>query len=182
MSKPSADKQAKTFPVGTVVAAHGLDGTIKVRPLTQSPEMLLSVKQLISSGNAEKKPDTFTVRSVTLDKRMLYYRLHNYNTRSEAESLIGTFLEAPDNQIEPLEEDEFWVEDLIGCEVVDAGGQAIGHIKSVALSGTPVLEIVPTSAPEKLILIPFIEQFVPVVDIKAGRITVSAIPGLLEPQ
>jgi 16S rRNA processing protein RimM len=59
----------------------------------------------------------------------------------------------------------------------------VGEIVSIIPGGTDILEIKPIGATDgKTILVPFVKDLVPVVDMKARRVEIKALPGLLEPQ
>jgi 16S rRNA processing protein RimM len=68
---------------------------------------------------------------------------------------------------------------LVGCQVFDAAGLDLGEVTDVVhLPSQDLLSV--TSASGREFMIPFIEQFVPEVDIAAKRIQVTPPPGLLD--
>ena len=88
--------------------------------------------------------------------------------RNEAEKLTNTELFAPREALPPLEEEEFYLTDLIGLKARNEAGVEIGSITAVHdYGGGPSLEISPGA-----LLVPFTRAAVPVVDIAAGHVTV----------
>jgi 16S rRNA processing protein RimM len=105
------------------------------------------------------------------------------NDRNAVEHLEGAKVYCKESELLPLEEEEFWVTDLVGMDVVTTGGAEVGKVISVIAAGNDLLEIEPVGgAGGKTILVPFVKDMVPVVDSKNKRIEVVDVPGLLEPQ
>jgi 16S rRNA processing protein RimM len=86
----------------------------------------------------------------------------------------GTWLEVPRERLPPPGKDEFYVFQLIGLEVVEAGGRALGRVRDVTPGvANDVLELDSCTA------LPLVEDCVLAVDLDAGRILVA--PGFVEP-
>ena len=171
-----------SFPVGTVVGFLGLAGDVKVRPSTNNPELLSDIKQ-VRAVLDDKKVVILKVRSLRLEKRMLIMRFKDHADRTAVEYLEDANLFAAQAELLPLEEEEFWVKDLVGVDVFTTTGDFVGKVVSIVYSGNDLLEIKRDGAEDnKTILVPFVKDLVPLVDLKKGRIEVSAIEGLLEPQ
>jgi 16S rRNA processing protein RimM len=175
------------FPVGVVVGFQALAGEVKVTPSTNNPELLTDlhdVRVQYAAGLAPlEAPAILTVRSVRVDKRMLLLKFNEYNDRTAVEHLEGANLFTTKEQLLPLEEEEFWVEELVGMSAFTTDGKQIGTICSIITGSTDLLEITPIeSAGSKTILVPFVKKIVPLVDRHNRRVEIDAIPGLLEPQ
>ena len=95
-----------------------------------------------------------------------------------AEALRGVVLVAPAD--EELDGEGFYPEDLRGLEVVDGQGERLGAVKDLHLRpAQDLLEVTTTAGHD--VLVPFVEELVPHVDLEAGQVTVTAPAGLLEP-
>ncbi|MBY0550987.1 MAG: ribosome maturation factor RimM [Candidatus Obscuribacterales bacterium] len=173
----------KNFLVGRIVGFHGLSGEVKVRPATNNPELLLSVTSM-RTGNTPHFPSVdLEVDSLVFDKRMLYVCFKGFEDRTSVEHLEGADLFAAEAELEPLEEEEFWVKDLVGLEVFTTEGKLVGRVVDIIYGGNDILEIKGADhPPEKSILIPFVKSLVPAVDLKAKRVEIVDVPGLLEAQ
>ena len=99
--------------------------------------------------------------------------------RNAIEVLRNTLLMADiDMEQEAEYEDEYHVQQLIGCQVIDADGNLLGKLSDVLnLPGQDVLAV---KTPRGEVLIPFVLEFVPEIDIAAKRIVVTPPAGLLE--
>lgn len=165
------------FLVGTVVGFQGLGGEVKVRTSTNSPDLLLDIRTVRVGQQILK------VRNARIDKRMLLLSFTEFPDRTSVEHLEDAKLYCKESELLPLEEEEFWVSDLVGIEVFTTGGTKVGKVVSVVSTGSDILEVQPEGATDgKTILVPFVKDIVPTVDMKGKRIEVVDIPGLLEPQ
>jgi 16S rRNA processing protein RimM len=176
------------FPVGVVVGFHALAGEVKVKPSTNNPELLAdlrSVRVQYAAGLAPAdSPSILKLRSVRIDRKMLLIKFKGLDDRTAVEHLEGARLFTRREELLPLEEEEFWVQDLVGMEVFTTRGEHVGIVSSIIGGATDLLEIRPALAADdnKTILIPFVKSLVPTVDMEKRRIEVDPIEGLLEPQ
>ena len=77
------------------------------------------------------------------------------------------------DQLPPPNEDEFYYDDLVGLEAVDADGAPLGRVVSLMNHGAgDVLEIAPVGGGETLLL-PFTKGVAPRIDFDAGRIVIE---------
>ena len=104
-------------------------------------------------------------------------RLDGYNSRNEIEALIGAEIYTQKSQLRELDEDEWWFGDLVGLTAYTTGGEKIGVVSAIVDTGNYLLEI---ESNGKTFLVPFVKELVPLVDIKAKRLEIEALPGLLE--
>lgn len=83
-----------------------------------------------------------------------------------------------DDAIKKLSKDEFLIEDLIDCKVYLENGDMIGTICAISTnSGQDILNI--KNPFGKVDLVPFVNEFFPVVDIENKKIIIKPIEGLL---
>lgn len=167
-----------SFPVGKIVGFHGLRGDVKIRPQTNNPTLLLDIDDVeLVSREGRKK---LIVKEMKLEKRMLIAKFDGYPDRTSVEPFLDATLFTSPDQLNELEEDEWWVTDLVGLPVFTTGGKEVGTISSVIGGNSELLEVSPPDR-DGTILIPFVKALVPTVDMKRGRVEVVDLPGLLEP-
>jgi 16S rRNA processing protein RimM len=112
-------------------------------------------------------PRAIARRAGTRDKPII--RLEGCASREDAEALRGAELSVP---APPLEDDEYWAADLVGCEVVD-GGRMVGVVaRMIALPSCEALEVGD-------LLIPMVRDAIRSIDVDARRIDVDM--GFVEP-
>jgi 16S rRNA processing protein RimM len=178
------DLASYTFPVGNVVGFHALAGEVKVRPVTNNLDLLVKLKS-VKADIADKDATTtaLSISSIRIDRQMVFLKFQGLNDRTSVEHLAGAKLFAKESELAPLKKEQFWVKDLIGMKAYTTGGQLIGTICDIIPGFTDILEIEPAvSAGGKTILVPFTTPLVPHVDQAAGRVEITELEGLLEPQ
>jgi len=150
---------------GRVGRPHGLDGSFHV---TQPQPLLLDAgRTLLVNGREEE-----IVRRAGTDARPIV-RLASCTTRAQAEALRGSDLLVPRDEAPPLEEDEWWPEQLEGCAVHD-GEREVGEVRRLlALPSCEVLEVVRSKGAGGELLVPLIRDAVRSVDVDARRIDVD---------
>jgi len=120
---------------GVVGRPHGLDGSFHV--VSPRPALLALGTTVRAAGREAE-----IVRRAGTDDRPIV-RLDGVDTREAADALRGTELLVPRSVAPPLEDDEWWAEDLVGCRVVD-GERALGRvIRLMPLPSCEVLEVAP---------------------------------------
>ncbi len=149
---------------GRVGRPHGLDGSFHVSGA--SPALLVLGRRVMVGGRELE----IVRRSGLADKPIL--RLEGCAGRTAAEELRGEELLVPRSAAPPLEEDEWWAEELEGCRVHD-GAREVGEVRRLqALPSCEVLEIARAGGGPDL-LVPLIRDAVRGVDVEARRIEVD---------
>ncbi|MGD9682717.1 MAG: ribosome maturation factor RimM [Candidatus Obscuribacterales bacterium] len=166
------------FLIGEVVGFRGLRGEIKIRPGTNNPSLLLPVEQ-VEIETSGKPRQLVGVKSIALDRRILMMILDEYPDRTAVEKLKGARLYCQASCLAPLDTDEWWVDDLIGLKAFTSKGEHIGTVCEVYGERGDFLEIL-LSDSNKKVLVPFVKEIVPLVDVKSGRLEIEALPGLLD--
>ena len=156
--------------MGVFGAPQGVRGEVRVKSLTGEPGAIGGYGPLTDKGG--KRAFAFeSLRPVKDD--MLVARLAGVSTREAAETLKGVELFARRDQLPPPNEDEFYYDDLVGLEAVDAEGAPLGRIVSLMnYGGGDVLEIAPAQGGETLLLA-FTKRVAPSIDFEAGRIVIE---------
>ena len=156
--------------LGVFGAPQGVRGEVRVKSLTADPGAIGAYGPLTDKERAR----TFVFESLRpLKDDMLVARLAGVSTRTAAEALKGAEIFARRDQLPPPAHDEFYYDDLIGLEAVDAEGAPIGRVVSLMNYGAgDVLEIAPAQGGETLLL-PFSRRVAPRIDFDAGRIVIA---------
>jgi 16S rRNA processing protein RimM len=145
---------------GRIGRPHGLDGSFHV---TRPRPALLPLGGEVRIGEDAHE----IVRRAGTDDRLIL-RLDGVDDRPAVEALRGCDLMVLRTAAPPLDEGEYWAEDLQGCEVVTTDGRALGVVEALrALPSCEVLEV-------GELLVPMVGDAVRAVDIAARRIVVDA--------
>jgi 16S rRNA processing protein RimM len=100
----------------------------------------------------------------------LLLKLKGITRRIDADPLVGSAVHVRREDLDPPAEGEFFHGDLVGLEAFTPEGKRLGVIEEVWSTG-PVPNLCIRDGKEEL-LVPFAEEFVPKVDLAAGRVTV----------
>jgi 16S rRNA processing protein RimM len=149
---------------GLVGRPHGLDGSFYVREPT--PQLLDEGTQVRVGGSESR-----IVRRAGDDRRPIV-RLDGYDGRDAVEAVRGEALMVARDEAPQLEEDEWWEDDLVGCEVKD-GERRIGTVRRLlGLPSVDVLEVERADAAGEL-LVPLVTEAVRSVDIERKLVDVD---------
>ncbi|WP_371037217.1 ribosome maturation factor RimM [Rhodosalinus sp. FB01] len=162
--------------VGAIAGAYGVQGEVRLKSFTAEPEAVASYGPLVTEDGARR----FEVTPLGRVKNALRVRLSGVRTKEEADALRGTRLYVPRARLPDLPEDEFYHADLIGLDVLDTGGAALGRVKAVQDHGAGALLEVIVPGARQTVLLPFTRAAVPTVDLAAGRIVADPPEGLFE--
>ncbi len=160
--------------VGRIVGAHGVHGEIKVRILTDFPERFTPGALLYLENESFQRE----VVSARPHKGMLLIKLSGFQNRTAVEPLRGKHLFIAREEAMPLEEDEYYEDELVGLMVETVEGDLLGELMEVMWTGANEVYIV--RGPRGEILIPAIAQVVQDVDLDQGIMRVALLPGLVD--
>ena len=177
----SLREQIARFCVGVITAAHGLDGRVRVRTLTERPESLAAYGPL----SDERGTRTFALTVVGQVRGQAIARIAGVESRGAAEALRGTRLHASRAALPATDSDEYYHGELVGLAVERWDGTRLGTVKAIHDFGAgEVLEVErPRTASGKgggSFMIPFTRRAVPEMDLKGGRLVVDPPAGLDE--
>ena len=163
--------------VGRIGRAHGVLGEATIEVRTDVPDERFFVGANLVTDPAERGP--LTVLSLRDHNGTLLLKFKEASDRNEIEKLRDTILYSEiDMNEEHQHEDEFHVQQLLDCEVVTQDGFLIGTVTDVInLPGQDVLAVAGENGE---VLIPFVIEIVPEIDLEKMRITVIPPPGLLD--
>lgn len=163
--------------VGRIGRPHGIRGEVTVEPRTDEPDERFAPGSTLMRAGTDS---TLSVARSHWHSGRLLIHFDGIDDRSAAEGLRGTLLEVEraDDAV-PAEEDEYYDSALIGCEVVTLAGEAVGIVAEVAhLPAQDLLVVARASGAE--VLVPFVSEIVPEVDMPARRILIDPPPGLID--
>ena len=163
--------------VGRIGRAHGVLGEATIEVRTDVPDERFYIGAKLFTDPEKFGP--LTIASARDHNGILLLKFEGVNTRSEVEALRDTLLKAEiDMSQENQHEDEFHVQQLIGLTVVTENGEEVGQITDVLnLPGQDVLVV---AAGEREVLIPFVLEIVPEINLETGVITIVPPEGLLD--
>ena len=151
---------------GFVGRAHGLDGSFYVA----APEEELLDGAEVLQVDGEDFERAITRQAGTAAKPIL--RLEGVTDRNGADAIRGKELTVGEDQLPPLEENEYLATDLAGCAVVSAGGRELGTVEGI--TAYPSCEVLDVAGSDGPLLIPMVRDAIVSIDTAAKRIVVDA--------
>ena len=159
--------------VGRINAAWGIKGHVKVTPYGSNPSLFVRGATVLVNDAPTR------ILDVATPKGFPCVLFEGYEDRTAAESLAGVELEVEEHELPPLPEGEYYVDDLVGLEVVTTDGESVGALAEVLRTGANDVYLV-RRADGGEALIPAIADVVQRVDLEARRVVIEPLPGLLD--
>ena len=169
MSRP-ATAPDRLILMGVFGAPQGVRGALRVKSLTRDLKAIGAYGAL-TDGKRARHFAFDSLRPIKDD--MLVAQVAGVLTREAAAALTGVEIFARRDQLPPPNDEEFYYDDLIGLNAVDAAGGQLGRVVAVSNYGAgDILEIAPAGGGETLLL-PFTKRVAPTIDFDAGRIVIE---------
>ncbi|WP_269623793.1 ribosome maturation factor RimM [Prochlorococcus marinus] len=166
--------------IGEIVAPQGLRGDIRIKPSSDFPERFTKPgKRWIQKTN--ELPTEIKLKKGTLvpGKSIYVLSIEGVSNRSSAEEIIGWKLVIPVDSRPTLNKDEYHYFDLIGLEARKGPQMTlIGYVTDLIKGGNDLLEIELVEG--KKVLVPFVKEIVPEIEIREKWLLINPPPGLLE--
>ena len=155
--------------MGAILGAHGIKGDVKVKSFAAKPAAIADYGPLTDT----KHKRSFELSIVGAAKGVLIGRIAGITDRNAAEALKGVELFVDRERLPaPDDPEEYYLADLIGLTAFDGKGTKLGEIVSVDNYGAGDLLLVVPEGGEGFV-VPFAKAFVPVVDVKGGRVVLD---------
>ena len=163
--------------VGVITSTHGVRGEVKVFPTTDDAKRFKKLKTVILDTG--KGQTTLEIEQVKFFKNMVILKFDGVDTMNEVEGWRQKDLLITRDQAIPLEEDEFFITDLIGLNVVTDEEETLGTLTDVMETGANDVYCVKTPEGKELLL-PAIRDCILDVDLDKEEMLVHVLPGLLD--
>ena len=165
----------KYIECGKIINTHGCKGGLKIEPWCNTSKDFSELKRLFICQQNEFIE--YTVTKSSIFKQFIVLELAEITDMDNAISLKGTVLYALREDFN-LSENEFFLADLIGIDVIDSNnGTIYGKVKDIINRGASDIYVIDTPKGERMI--PAVKEFIISVDINKG-IFVHVIDGLLD--
>ena len=162
--------------VGSRVRPHGVKGEVRFLSLSGLMGRFAPGLSMVWRGPAS--PDrALTVGSVREQGDTVFARFSEIPDRTAAEALAGGSLWAPPDTSPPLEPGTYYHHQLIGMRVLDEAGAGLGTLTGILSGPHDNYEV--AMADGRRFLVPAVADYVREVDVKARRMVIRPVPGLI---
>lgn len=162
--------------VGVISSTHGLRGEVKVFPTTDTAERFKILKKVTLDTGKEKL--NWEIQSVRFFKQFVIVKFKGIDNINDVEKYKGKSLFVAREDAVELEEDEYYIGDLIGMDVYTEDGEKFGVLKDVMETGANEVYII-DSEKHGEVLLPAIHDCVLEIDVEEKRMTVHLMEGLI---
>lgn len=163
--------------VGVISSTHGVRGEVKVFPTTDDVKRFKRLKEILLDTGKELL--TLEIENVKFFKQFAILKFKGLDSINDIEKYKGKSLLVRREHAVKLKRNEYFVADLLGCEVVDEENKRLGVLEDVIETGANDVYMV--KSPEgKELLFPAIKECVRRVSIEERQIQVHIMPGLLD--
>ncbi|MFH8348721.1 ribosome maturation factor RimM [Streptomyces sp. NPDC018045] len=164
--------------VARIGRAHGIKGEVTVEVRTDEPELRLAPGAVLATDPPATGP--LTIETGRVHSGRLLLRFEGVRDRTGAEALRNTLLIAEvDPEEVPEDPEEFYDHQLVDLDVVTRDGTEIGRIAEI--SHLPYQDLLIVRRPDGgEIMIPFVSEIVPEIDLAEQKAVIDPPPGLLD--
>lgn len=166
------------FRIGIYSNTHGIRGEIKVLPTTEDISRFDYLKKLVMDCGKEGMKE-FEVEGVKYFKNTVILKLTGIDNINDIEKYKGAELYVTRENAIPLDEDEFYIADILGAVVVSDEGSELGKLIDVMQTGANDVYVVKLKNGKEG-LFPAIPDCIKDVDVENKKLTVHVMPGLLD--
>lgn len=162
--------------VGVITHTHGVRGEVKVFPTTDDVNRFKKLKQVILDTGKETMP--LEIQSVKFFKQFVILKFKGIDNINDIEKYKRCSLYVTREHAVPLEEDEYFIADMIGMEVCTEDGNIFGTLKDVIETGANDVYVI-ENAEHGEVLVPAIKECIRSVDIEKGQMMIHLMDGLI---
>lgn len=166
----------KLLQVGVIISTHGIRGEVKVFPTTDDPKRFKKLKQVILDTGKEKRD--LEVESVKFFKQFVILKFKGIDNINEVERYKRCPLLVTRDHAVPLQEDEYFIADMIGMQVVTEDGAVFGTLKDVIETGANDVYIIESSEHGE-VLVPAIKECILDINIEEQKMQIHLMDGLI---
>lgn len=183
MPQTSSESSQRPHPdylvLGEILRPHGVRGELRMRIITDFPERLpeLDIVYLAKSPDAEGV-HPYQLMSVRFHQEYALLQFDEIQDRDAADLLRGQFVLIDLANAVPLENDEYYLYQIIGLQVKTEAGQVLGNVTDILETGANDVYIVQSETFGEL-LIPAHDETIIEIDFDTEVITVRLPEGLL---
>ena len=162
--------------LGKVTKPHGIQGEVKVYPYSGEPENFLQYSSILLAADEDSELVPCRIKRARVQKNSVLLMLDISSSRNDAEALVHSLVYLHEDNLPGLGQDQFYLRDLEGKQMVTEQGQVIGRVTAF-LTGSGQ-DIARVKNGDQEYMIPMVPEFL--IAIEEDEVRVSLPPGLLE--
>lgn len=162
----------KKIIVGKIINTRGIKGELKV-DATNNESFDRDVVYYI-----EGYEEDFFIEKASKSGNFSYIKLKNYDNINDVLKFKTRLIYINEDDLEKLEENEYYVKDLLGINVFDESGNEVGVIADVITNSANDVYVIKTESQE--VLVPAVKEFIKKIDLENNTMVVKFIEGMID--
>lgn len=162
------------FEIGHIDNTHGLRGEMKVRNYSNNPKRYEELKSILVKVKEEYIE--YQIEKVRYQKDIVLLKLKDIDTIEQAEKLKGLSIYIKRADAPKLNEDEYYIADLIGFEIFE-NDTLIGVLDDIFTAGAADVYVIKRKGKDDLLL-PALKSVILETDVENKKIIVAIPDGL----
>lgn len=170
------------YNVGKIVNTHGLKGEVRVITFSDFKEERYRPGNSLHFFKDEQSNEAMplTITSYRTHKQFDLLTFEGYESIEAVERFKGGLLKVTEEDRTELAGEEYYFDQIIGCDVHTISGDYLGIIHSILSPGANDVWVVKSVKTNKDVYIPYISDVVKKVDVDNKRVEIQPLEGLLE--
>lgn len=164
--------------VGKIINTQGIKGELKVNSTTDFVDERFAIGNQLVVFLANGNQETVTIKSHRKHKKFHIISFQGYDDINEVEKFKNGILKIDKDNLQELEENEYYYFEIIGLEVYETNGKFLGTIKEILSPGANDVWVVDSKKYNE-VLIPYIESVVLDIDLDNNKVIVDLPEGLI---
>lgn len=163
--------------IGKITKSHGVKGDLKIKPLTTHPKEYLDIKSVFLCKKEEQQE--FKVSKIKTIKDFWVFEIEGISSVEEAEYWRDGDISIKESELFPLDENEFFIHEIINSEVYSLEGEFLGKVISYFETGANgVCEVKKIDGSE--FLFPTIEDVLVEFNSEEAKVIINVLPDMLD--
>ena len=163
--------------IGYILKPQGLKGEVKVESVTPYLERFNRLDRVFLQ--LKEKKQTYSIENIRVSDRFVYLKFTEINSRDDAELLRTAEVLIEEKDLIQPAQDEYFIHDLIGCQVISENNDVIGVLSDVVQMSSNDVYVVKNGEGIE-ILIPATKEVVKRVNVGQKQIIIHVYEGLLD--
>lgn len=166
----------KQLQVGVITSTHGIRGEVKVFPTTNDADRFRQLNKVYLDTGREQRQ--LEIENVKFFKQFAILKFKGIDNINDIEKYRGRSLLIDREDAIELEEDEYYIADMLGMEIYTEDGKLFGSLRDVMETGANDVYIIESKEYGE-VLIPAIKDCILEVDTKENRMKIHLMEGLV---
>jgi 16S rRNA processing protein RimM len=163
--------------LGIIRKAHGIRGEASVEPWTESANRFAELASVTLVSPDDSSMRETRIESTRIHAGRALVKFAGIDTPEDVQALHGWTIEIPESEARELEEDEYFLHDLVGLTLIDANGKDHGVVTEVSEGGGGLLLTV-KRGDGRVFDVPFAADLCTEIDLERKRMVVALPEGL----